>query len=486
MNPGRAPSARSYDSPRGRSSPSSGRFQHRNRHMSGADGSYSDGSFSSRGGISRGRRENAYHMSPESRQTSSNPGPNMAWIRKPRDETFHTEGVKNNQHASSASGGDSKQFDCFEALDSAQSSAPFNSKERQVDETEVQSLSCSNSKVRQLDETKAHIDKPMVKRAVDPSTLHRNFSSKDINTVQIESHPSIHSDGADLPSREQCAKSVGSPGNPGHSDNLQAIKPFDICTPKTEGVVLNRPLRDINRQKRIDAKRGLEVQGEILKQGMVLLKGYLSVADQVRIVKQCRQLGLGVGGFYQPSYCSGAKLNLKMMCLGKNWDPNTSQYGECRPEDGAKPPLIPVEFRQLVERAMEDSRALVEKNSKGSNVENIIPWMSPDICIVNFYSASGRLGLHQDKDESEGSLKKGLPVVSFSIGGTGEFLYGDSRNADDAEKVMLESGDVLIFGGKSRHIFHGVHSVDPDKAPNLLLQETNLKPGRLNLTFRQY
>jgi len=39
--------------------------------------------------------------------------------------------------------------------------------------------------------------------------------------------------------------------------------------------------------------------------------------------------------------------------------------------------------------------------------------------------------------------------VSFSIGDTAEFLYGDEREVDKAKRVLLESGDVLIFGGKS-------------------------------------
>jgi alkylated DNA repair dioxygenase AlkB len=93
----------------------------------------------------------------------------------------------------------------------------------------------------------------------------------------------------------------------------------------------------------------------------------------------------------------------------------------------------------------------------------------------------------QDKDESEQSIDEGLPVVSFSIGDTAEFLYGDERDVDKAKKVLLESGDVLIFGGKARNVFHGVNAIQPETAPSRLLEETNLrKPGRLNLTFRQY
>jgi alkylated DNA repair dioxygenase AlkB len=92
----------------------------------------------------------------------------------------------------------------------------------------------------------------------------------------------------------------------------------------------------------------------------------------------------------------------------------------------------------------------------------------------------------QDCDESEASLVKGLPVVSFSIGDSADFLYGDQRDEDKAEQVKLESGDVLIFGGESRHVFHGVSAIHPNTAPKTLLEETNLRPGRLNLTFREY
>lgn len=110
-------------------------------------------------------------------------------------------------------------------------------------------------------------------------------------------------------------------------------------------------------------------------------------------MKVCRDIGLGAGGFYQPGYRDGGKLHLKMMCLGQNWDPDSGQYGDFRLIDDAKPPSIPLDFLQFVENAIGDSHALIAKNS--ANVEDILPWMSPNICIVNFYSLTGRLGLHQ-------------------------------------------------------------------------------------------
>ncbi|KAG9143271.1 hypothetical protein Leryth_010197 [Lithospermum erythrorhizon] len=65
-------------------------------------------------------------------------------------------------------------------------------------------------------------------------------------------------------------------------------------------------------------------------------------------------------------------------------------------------------------------------------------------------------------------------MVSISIGDSAEFVYGDQRDLEKAEKVVLESGDVLIFGGSSRHIFHGVTTINAETAPKSLLEESNL------------
>ncbi|KAK6911825.1 Alpha-ketoglutarate-dependent dioxygenase AlkB-like [Dillenia turbinata] len=270
-----------------------------------------------------------------------------------------------------------------------------------------------------------------------------------------------------------------------HSEQSSKADSFDICPVKPGIPILKASLFAKNREKRNEAKRSKEgLQGNVLRPGMVLFKKYISVGDQVKIVKICRDLGLGPGGFYQPGYRDGAKLNLRMMCLGKNWDPEKSQYEEIRSVDNAKPPVIPELFFQLVEGAIQDSLVLLAEKFKKKG--DSFPSMSPDICIVNFYTTSGRLGLHQDKDESEESLRRGLPVVSFSIGDSAKFLYGDDREIDKAGEVVLESGDVLLFGGKSRNIFHGVTAIIPDTAPKALQSETNLRSGRLNLTFRQF
>lgn len=91
----------------------------------------------------------------------------------------------------------------------------------------------------------------------------------------------------------------------------------------------------------------------------------------------------------------------------------------------------------------------------------------------------------QDKDESQERLRAGIPVVSFSIGDAADFVYGRNRDEEQCKVVRLESGDVLVFGGPSRMIYHAVRAVHLGSAPKELLQLVNLRPGRLNLTFRQ-
>ena len=124
-------------------------------------------------------------------------------------------------------------------------------------------------------------------------------------------------------------------------------------------------------------------------------------------------------------------------------------------------------------------------------VHPVITIMFPSVCIVlNPHSTAG------------------LPVVSLSIGDSCEFAYapvpkktvnrGDGEEFPGEKTVKLESGDLLVFGGPSRlkHIghhmcanlgmfrlvFHGVRRVMSNTKPKGVM----MRPGRLNLTFRQF
>lgn len=200
--------------------------------------------------------------------------------------------------------------------------------------------------------------------------------------------------------------------------------------------------------------------------GAVWLRNWLSLDLQKQLVEQCRSLLSGPGGGYTPTVRGGGKMHVEMMCLGRHWNPLTYTYESTRADhDDAPVGPVPQEWVTLA------SAAALEAGFR----------CTPDICLINFYQADGRMGLHQDKDESAVSLAAGFPVVSMSIGDTARFLFGGLKRREPVETMMLESGDVLVFGGEARLRYHGVSRIAPGTAPTKLELA-----GRINLTFRQY
>ncbi len=99
----------------------------------------------------------------------------------------------------------------------------------------------------------------------------------------------------------------------------------------------------------------------------------------------------------------------------------------------------------------------------------------PQACLVNFYDEKARMGLHQDRDESDFSA----PVVSISLGDDCRFRVGTAERGGSTASLRLASGDVLVLGGQSRLAFHGVDRIYPQSS-------TLLKNGgRINLTLRR-
>ena len=50
-------------------------------------------------------------------------------------------------------------------------------------------------------------------------------------------------------------------------------------------------------------------------------------------------------------------------------------------------------------------------------------YVAPEACLINYYSATAKMGLHQDRDEEDFSA----PVVSLSLGDTALFRIGTSE-----------------------------------------------------------
>ena len=76
----------------------------------------------------------------------------------------------------------------------------------------------------------------------------------------------------------------------------------------------------------------------------------------------------------------------------------------------------------------------------------------PDACLINQYVIGARMSLHQDKDEQDFSQ----PIVSVSFGVPATFLFGGLKRSDKPSKILLQHGDVVVWGGKSRLNYHGI------------------------------
>ncbi|RWX74606.1 alpha-ketoglutarate-dependent dioxygenase AlkB [Neorhizobium lilium] len=99
----------------------------------------------------------------------------------------------------------------------------------------------------------------------------------------------------------------------------------------------------------------------------------------------------------------------------------------------------------------------------------------PEACLVNFYTDEARMGLHQDKDETDFAA----PVLSISLGNTCLFRVGGLSRKDPTGSFRLASGDIVVIGGEGRLAFHGVDKIYPGTS-------TLLKNGgRINLTLRR-
>ena len=160
-------------------------------------------------------------------------------------------------------------------------------------------------------------------------------------------------------------------------------------------------------------------------------------------------------------------MSVQSVCLGWHWQPYA--YSKTADDtDGTPVKPLPTDLADLARAAV---AAAYGPTSPAAGTYN------PDAAIVNLYSPGARLGLHQDGEEPADA-----PVVTISLGDTCIFrLAGVDRRTGPFTDVHLGSGDLLVFGGQSRRIYHGVPKVATGTAPEGL----GLPPGRLSITIRQ-
>ena len=199
---------------------------------------------------------------------------------------------------------------------------------------------------------------------------------------------------------------------------------------------------------------------EPLEEGAVLLRAFATehapalLAEVDRIARAAPFRHLVTPGGYTMSV---AMTN----CGRVGWasDRTGYRYDPVDPDTSRPWPGIPAAFLDLA------VRAAAEAGFAGYD---------PDACLINRYIAGAKLGLHQDRDEKDAWA----PIVSVSLGLPAVFLWGGRRRSDPVRRLRLEHGDVAVWGGPARFVYHGVSPLRQGEHP--LTGAT-----RINLTFRK-
>lgn len=199
--------------------------------------------------------------------------------------------------------------------------------------------------------------------------------------------------------------------------------------------------------------------------GAVHVPGWLTLDEQRRLVTACRDWAKGPVPMRHTRLPRGGVMSVQTVCIGWHWSPYayTRTAGDV---NGRRVAPFPDWMVRLGRRALRDAYG----------EEHTADDYTPDTALINFYDGQAKLGMHQDKDE-----RSAAPVVSLSIGDTCVFRVGNTESRTKPyTDVELASGDLFVFGGPSRFIFHAVPKVHEGTAD----PACGLDSGRLNITMR--
>jgi len=198
----------------------------------------------------------------------------------------------------------------------------------------------------------------------------------------------------------------------------------------------------------------------VLPKGVRHIPGHLDRAAQEALVEDVRAV-VQAAPLYVPAMPrTGKEMSVRMTnCGALGWVTDKERgyrYQPTHPVTGAPWPPIPDALLRLWETVSGYPHP-------------------PEACLVNFYTDTAKMGLHQDRDETD----LAAAVVSVSLGDACLFRVGGTKRGDRTVSFRLESGDVVILGGEGRLAFHGVDRIYP--STSALLKNG----GRINLTLRR-
>lgn len=194
--------------------------------------------------------------------------------------------------------------------------------------------------------------------------------------------------------------------------------------------------------------------------GAAILGGF--ACDQAEaLLEQIASLS-SIAPFRHMQTPGGRRMSVAMLNAGPlGWVSDTSgyRYATTDPQTGRTWPTIPPIFMELASRA-----------AQALGFDRFVP----DACLINRYAPGTRLSLHQDRDEQDHQA----PIVSVSLGLPATFLWGGLQRQDRTTRYRLAHGDVAVWGGPSRLMFHGISELKDGVHPLT-------GALRYNLTFRK-
>jgi alkylated DNA repair protein (DNA oxidative demethylase) len=191
-------------------------------------------------------------------------------------------------------------------------------------------------------------------------------------------------------------------------------------------------------------------------QGAKVYPGYLDAAEQRALLDAVRDV-VRQAPLVQPVTPSGKAMSVRITSAGQvGWVSDRAGYRyQPRHPSGVAWPPIPQQLLDIWQDVAESERL-------------------PETCLVNWYGEGARMGLHQDRDETD----FGCPVVSVSLGDAALFRIGGTARRDPTRSHWLASGDVLVLGGAARMAWHGIDRT------RFASSSVIPQGGRINLTMR--
>lgn len=196
--------------------------------------------------------------------------------------------------------------------------------------------------------------------------------------------------------------------------------------------------------------------GVLRLRGFDIYKGWLDAAAQQKLRDAVREV-VRAAPLFRPDTPYGKPMSVRMSAAGQyGWFSDKAGYRYTPAHPNGRPwPEIPVPVLEVW-----DSVTRLERR--------------PECCLINYYGADAKMGLHQDRDEADFQW----PVVSISLGDAARFRIGNTVRGGKTEAIWLESGDVVVMGGAARLTYHGVDQIRAGSSTLLP------KGGRINLTLR--